>query len=268
MQLTLHTQLLKSIPLEEALKLAGASGFEAVCIGEEHLTSGTSVSGDEIAGWAQEYEIEVAALDAGTGKFMEAGDSNQAFEKASGAVELALATGCPRVLLHPSRRPVRPTDLFEHVKQESLWIQKLLDAFEAPPQVLLYITPMTLAHDPFSAIGMLQWVDRLDARLVYDPALLYQNRMEVSAEALSRVEDRLGILMLRDFRLDEGKAVDTPFMQGIQQFDPLVRQLLRAHFDGCLIMGSHFTPGEGISLEEVLERERRLAEKMLAEAAE
>lgn len=243
MEFALSTRMFSALPADEVMSLAKDAGYSAIALDGERLPAGASVERAlEIHALAQEHGLEIAAYDPLVGRFAEAGVPSVAFEEAQAAARLSEALGCRRLIVHPSDRPRDPAALMEYLQAEADRIQKLVDEFQGGPiEICIAMRPGSLAHDHFAIVGLLQWVDRFEARVVFDAVELHRAREGASEDALRSVEDRVAVFLLRNFRFDEqGGPIDTPLLGGIVDYRPHLRRLHDTEYGGPLVLCSHF----------------------------
>ena len=243
MEFALSTRMFRALPTGEVMRLAKDAGYSAIALDGERLPADASVErAQEIHSLAQEDGLEIATYDPLVGRFAEEGALPVAFEEAKAAARLSEAMGCRRLIVHPSTRPRDPVRLMECLQAEARGIQRLVDLFrERPLEICIAMRPGSLAHDHFAIAGLLQWVDRFEARVVFDAVELFQAREGASEDALRSVEDRVAVFLLRNCRFDEeGGQVDTPLLGGIVDYRPHLRRLRDTGYGGPVVLCSHF----------------------------
>jgi sugar phosphate isomerase/epimerase len=268
MKFSLSTRTVPALSPRERIRLCAETGYDALCLDGAFLPWDSSRrSAEEVRAAATEARIEIAAYDPGLGRFAESNDASAILEKVRAAAELAKAMNCRRLVLHVSARPSQPRELLSRMKEEAQRIRELIDALSGESlDVCLPIEPGTLAHDHFAAVGLLQWVDRFDAQLVFDAAELYAARADFTDRALRSVEDRLGVFLLRDFRFGDSGPVAEPLTKGIMDWLPHLQRLAQIHFDGPVVLGSHLPVGAGEDVRKAICAELATARALLEHA--
>ncbi|MBI2191785.1 MAG: sugar phosphate isomerase/epimerase [Planctomycetes bacterium] len=270
MNLVLSTYCMGPSPLQDCMVAARVEGFSGLCLDERHLSlNAPQRKAEEAAAASLEAGLELSVYDPGVGRFTESQDPAAAFDQARRAADLASAAGCPRLVVHPSSRPRQPTRLLEALREEARWLRLLADSAQHTPlpvRICVCLRPQSLANDPFSAAGLLQWTGSLDVRLALDTAACFQARLDYSENVLHSVRDLLALVVLRDIQYGrDGSVQDVPFRQGIVNFIPLLARLQEFRFQGPLVLGARIPPDPSVEPRVTARREFRAAQELWQE---
>jgi len=268
MKFALSTQVVPAESPAGVIRLCAETGYDGLCLDGGFLPwDAPRRSAEEIRAAAADSGVAIAAYQPGLGRFAESGDPSAMLEKARAAAELAKAMDCRRLVLHLSARPAQPRELLSRMKEEADRIREFIDALSGSPlDVCLPIQSRTLAHDHFAAVGLLQWVDRFDAQLLFDAAELYAARADFTDKALRSVEDRLGVFLLRDFRFGDRGPVAEPLTKGIMDWRPHLQRLAQVQFDGPVVLCSHLPVPAGGDVRQAVLAELAAARGLLEQA--
>ncbi len=260
LRFSLSSQACSQLPCKDAIALAAEAGYQGY-----HLILRPEVAGTvETDLAAAKQAAEEVGLGISSLEWLRQTDSSSAFEEELGdAIEAAFTIETPRLVISASPRPAKPAALATALYQEAQIISNVMDRKKAQNiEVCLGIRPQTLAHDHYSATGLLQLINQLSIRLMMDPVELCLGGADYSETALRSIQDRLGLFVLRGVRHTADGFEDVPLNQTTLYLQQHLARLMRADFQGFLLLGTH-VPVAGQPVRDVIKNELRSATEFL-----